>query len=416
MIAVAAFACTTHAPNVRSSPANSAARFLYVWAGDKDEKDQDFVAVYDLRQTSKTYGQVLSTTPVGMSGSLPHHLEYTLPPSGELLFANGHHHEAIMLFDVSDAEHPRLVRTLESTPGLRFPHDFTRLPNGQVLIGFLRSEGPSPLKGDSLVPGGHGGFAVFDAQGRWIRSISAADSTIPEPIRLYAFALLPEIDRLVTTSAPMMEDFSADVVQIWRLSDFKLLRTLRVPEARLPNGTVLKGSNGLPFEPRVLPDKRSVFMNAYRCGFYHLTGIETANPTLSAVYAIETPPENKGACGVPVVVGNYWIMAVGRAHSLVTLDISDPAHPKEVARLYADSIFRPHWLAKDPGSDRLVVGAENGGEERMLIAHVDSTTGKLRWDTSLRGADGLLGISFKLEQWPHGKTGEAFGHAALFRP
>ena len=109
-------------------------------------------------------------------------------------------------------------------------------------------------------------------------------------------------------------------------------------------------------------------------------------------------------------------MDVGRANSVVTLDISDPAHPKEVARLYADSVFRPHWLAKDPGSDRLVVGAENGGEERMLLAHVDLATGRLRWDTSLRGQDGLLGISFKREQWPHGTTGEAFGHAALFRP
>ncbi|HEV8363896.1 MAG TPA: hypothetical protein VGQ52_10290 [Gemmatimonadaceae bacterium] len=416
MLAVTACACASPPPNTSSTPSHGASRFLYVWAGDKDEKDPDFVAVYDVRPSSKTYGQVLSTTPVGMSGSLPHHLEYVLPPSGQLLFANGHHHEAIMLFDVSDAEHPRLVRTLDATPGLRFPHDFARLPNGHVLIGFLRSDGPSPLKGDSLRPGGHGGLAEFEADGRWIRSVSAADSTIAEPIRLYAFALLPEIDRLVTTSAPMMEDFSADVVQIWRLSDYKLLRTLRVPEARLPDGTVLKGSNGLPFEPRVLPDKRSVFLNAYRCGFYHLTGLETANPALTAVYAIDTPPDNKGACGVPVVVGNYWIMTVGRANSLVTLDISDPAHPKEVARLYADSIFRPHWLAKDPGSDRLIVGAENGGEERMLLAHVDPATGKLRWDTSLRGPDGLLGISFKREQWPHGRTGEAFGHAALFRP
>jgi hypothetical protein len=62
------------------------------------------------------------------------------------------------------------------------------------------------------------------------------------------------------------------------------------------------------------------------------------------------------------------------------------------------------------------VGAENGGENRMLMALIDSTTGKLRWDESFRSSDGALGVSFVREQWPHGATGEAFGHAALFRP
>jgi hypothetical protein len=87
-----------------------------------------------------------------------------------------------------------------------------------------------------------------------------------------------------------------------------------------------------------------------------------------------------------------------------------------VARLQADTGFKPHWLAKDPGSDRLIVGAQDGGEDRMLVARVDARTGRLRWDESLRAADGTLGISFRRERWPHGPTGEAFGHAALFRP
>jgi hypothetical protein len=52
----------------------------------------------------------------------------------------------------------------------------------------------------------------------------------------------------------------------------------------------------------------------------------------------------------------------------------------------------------------------------MLMAHVDARTGRLRWDESLRAEDGSLGISFRRERWPHGATGEAFGHAALFRP
>jgi hypothetical protein len=408
------------APGTPSRPAESSgsaapARFLYVWAGDTDERDPDFLAVVDVRPGSSTYAQVLSTVPVGMRGSMPHHLEYQLPPSNQLLFANGHHHEAIFLIDFADAEHPRVVRTLTPPPPLRYPHDFVRLPNGRLLVGYLRSEGPSPQPGDTTMPGGHGGLAEVDSVGNVLTIRSAADSTVQVPIRPYAFAILPELDRFLVTSALMLEDTSADVIQVWRLSDLTLLRTVPVPEPQLPDGRTLQGGNGLPFEPRVLPDGRSVFMNSYRCGFYHITGIDTDHPTVRSVYAIDTP-DQRGACGVPVMVGPYWIMTVGRAHMLVSLDIRDPARPIEVSRLVADTLFRPHWLAKDPGSDRLIVGGENGGESRMLMARVDERTGRLSWDESFRSPDGALGISFVREQWPHGATGEAFGHAALFRP
>ena len=51
----------------------------------------------------------------------------------------------------------------------------------------------------------------------------------------------------------------------------------------------------------------------------------------------------------------------------------------------------------------------------MLMARFDSTTGRLSWDESFHDADGRLGVNFVREHWPHGNTGEAFGHAALFR-
>ena len=49
-------------------------------------------------------------------------------------------------------------------------------------------------------------------------------------------------------------------------------------------------------------------------------------------------------------------------------------------------------------------------------ARVDARTGQLRWDETLKSADGVLGISLRRARWPHGATGDAFGHAALFRP
>ncbi|MBL0171984.1 MAG: hypothetical protein IPP90_14930 [Gemmatimonadaceae bacterium] len=378
-------------------------------------KDPDFLAVIDVSAGSPTYGQVLTTTPVGANGTMPHHLEYVLPDSTQLLFANGHMSEQIFLFNTADAERPRLVRTLPTVAPFRYPHDMVRLANGHVMVGFLRSEGASPVVGDTMRPAGHGGIAEVDSAGAVLRSASAADSSVHVPIRPYSFAFLPAIDRLLVTSAPMMEDTSADVIQMWRYSDFKLLGTTQVPPATLADGTPMPNGHHLPFEPRLMPDG-SILFNAFGCGLYRVTSLELAHPVVSNVFTFAVPPEKVGSCGIPIVVGRYWLMAVGAIHAVVALDIRDPAHPVEVSRLTADTVFRPHWLAKDPRSDRFLVGAENGGENRMLIAHVDSVSGRLWWDETLKGTDGQRGITFNRPQWPHGATGAAFGHAALFRP
>ncbi|HZG42415.1 MAG TPA: hypothetical protein VEY93_05595, partial [Longimicrobium sp.] len=127
--------CTTHLASA-GQPGPAPARYLYVWAGDTDEKHQDFLAVVDVQPGSATYAQVIATEPVGLTGSMPHHLEYELPGSDRLLFANAHHHEQILLFDTRRAERPRLARTLPPPAPLRYPHDFYRLPNGNVLVGW----------------------------------------------------------------------------------------------------------------------------------------------------------------------------------------------------------------------------------------------------------------------------------------
>jgi hypothetical protein len=393
---------------------SDSARFLYIWAGDADFKESDFLAVVDIRPRSETYGEVLTTVPVGMVGTLPHHMEYALPDSSQLLFVNGHHHERLFLFNITDAEKPRLERTVGPPAPLRFPHDIVRMPNGNVVVSYLRSDGPSPLPGDSTSPGGHGGIAELSPGGDLIRSASGADSAFTVPIRPYSFAMRPAIDRMLTTGAAMMEDTSADVIQTWKISTFERLSTIQVPPVTLPDGQVLEGANILPFEPRVMTDG-SILLNAYGCAFYRVTGLEADRPIVTHVYTIDVPRDKLGACGVPVVTERFWVMTVGQANLLVTLDISDPAHPREVARLAADTSFRPHWLASDPGSDLLVVGAENGGENRMLMARFNRGTGRLEWDRNFKSASGELGISFQRRQWPHGPTGAAFGHAALFR-
>ena len=156
MTTVLAALCCTSAPRASNG---SPARFLYVWAGDVDGKDSDFLAVVDVRQDSPTYTKILTTTPVGATQSLPHHLEYALPDTDQTLFANAHHHEEVFRFDIADAEHPKFVGKAERPSTLRFPHDFVRLADKSLLVGYLRGDGPSPAKNDSLIPGNHGGVA-----------------------------------------------------------------------------------------------------------------------------------------------------------------------------------------------------------------------------------------------------------------
>ena len=407
--------------------AEQPSRYLYIWMGDKAEKSSDFLAVMDVDPASRSYGQFVASEPVGFTGSMPHHLQYELPPKGEFMFANGHHLEKVLLFDFKQAKHPRLVRELPRVPPYRYPHDIVRLSDGHVLVGYLRSDGPSPSGSGDTLPANHGGIAEFDAQGRLLRSASADDGATKVPIRPYTFALLPKLDRMVTTSARMMERESADVVQVWRFSDFKLLHTLSMPPARLPSGKEMVTKGGehgeliptghmIPFEPRVMPDG-SVLLNAYGCGFYRVTELASAAPKITNVYTIEVPVDVRiGGCGVPAIVGRFWIMPVGEAHVVVTLDVSNPARPVEVSRLPAPGNFVPHWLSKDPGANRLILGQEMGHEDRMLMMRIDSRTGALSWDQSIRSPDGSLGINFNRTTWPHGATGPATGHSALFHP
>ena len=395
--------------------------YLLLFAGDQDEADSDFLAVIDLRPDSPDFGKAFATTPIGMKASMPHHMEYATPPAGELLFMNAHHHEMSLLVDVSDPRAPRVVKTFDPPAPLRYPHDYSRTPKGTRLVGFLRSDGASPDPAETATPGNSGGIAEYTADGVLLRTALAGTAGSSTPVRPYAFALLPDIDRLVVTSASMMEVTSADVVQIYRYSDFSLLKTMDLLPGRLANGREIEGSQRAGFGPRVLPDG-SVFFNAYGCAFYRLSAIGSDNPRLDTVPTLETPEAPpgpgriRGSCGIPIVYGNYWIMPVGQLHAVIVLDIANPATPREVFRLPTPETFNPHWLARDPRSNRLVLGAELGGEEGFYLLRFEAQTGRLSFDPAVKG-DGQSGyLSLKNQSWPHGPSGPAWAHAALFLP
>jgi hypothetical protein len=386
-------------------------RFLYVWAGPTDTSHavgadaarSDFLAVVDLAPETPggRYGRVVATVPVGARHTMAHHAEQAFT-AGRHYFASGFMSGQLFRFDVTDRARPRLAGLADSVRGLRQPHSVARLPDGRLLATVQFG-----IDSAGSRPGGPGGLVEFDDAGRVVRTASAADSAFAAlPIRPYGLAVAPALDRVVTTSAAMDSERVADVIQVWRLSDFRLLRTIALPPRA-------DSAHRDPFEARVLPDGRSVLVNTYRCGFYRIADLETLAPRAEFVLALPGWP----GCAVPVVVGRYWVMPIAYQHRVAVLDVSRAGAPREVSSLPTDSTFFPHWSAADPGSDRIVVTEQGDGLPRVMIARLDARTGRLRWDRRFREPGAARpGLDFGRATWPHGAAGAAMPHAAVFVP
>jgi len=391
-----------------TSPQKSAdgpvpSRYLAIWAGtahDGLSRGLDLIAIVDARAESPTYGSVLSMLPVDSAGIMPHHGELTFPEHGPL-FVNDYIADKSFVLDLSNPEAPRVAGRVDSVPGMRRLHSFARLPDNHVLA--------TLQFGDGSRPGDPGGLAEFDSTGHLLRATSSADSAFPGAhIRTYGLTVLPAIDRVVTTSSPMDNERTADVVQVWRLSDLSLLKTLAAP---MVGSDTLSRQN--PFELKTLADGKTVFMNTYNCGFYRIAGLD-GTPKIEPVFALDHA-KNVG-CSIPLLVGHFWVLPIAYAHRIATLDISDPGHPREVESFSTDTTFFPHWIATDPGSDRVVLTDQGDGKPLVRIAHLDRATGRLTWDEKFRDPGAPTNaVSFD-RKWPDGQTRMAMPHAALFVP
>lgn len=377
-------------------------RYLYVWTGTgtPTTKGVNSLVVIDVNAASPKYGTVINALTVDTAGSAPHHTEFELPRSGSF-FMNDYGADRSYLVDFSDPVNPRIDARTDIVPRAHMVHSFARLPNGNIVA--------TVQHGNENVPGNPGGVAEFDGKGKLVRFSTSKDPEFPEArIRTYGIATLPVIDRLVTTSSPMDTERAANVVQVWRLSDLKLLKTLPVPEVAGDSAHMY------PFEVRTLSDGRTVMMNTYYCGFHRITGLE-GEPKIERVMVMEHP-KNIG-CSVPAIAGRFMVMPIAYGHRFATLDISDPARPKEVMSLPTDTTFFPHWIARDPGSDRVVVTDQGDGPPMVMLGRFDEKTGRIVWDDRFKDVGATKsGVSFLNVQWPNGVKGKATPHGAVFVP
>ena len=397
----------------RRDVAPTSGQYLFAWAGDSAGKASDFLAVIDAAPASPRYGSVVAAVPTGTAGTHPHHTENEPASNGHLL-ANGFHAGRTWLYDLSSPREPKILTSFGDVAGFSHPHTFTRLANNHVLATFQYAADSSSMSmpaHDAMSASEHttGGLVEMDERGTAIRSRRATDPAIADR-HIFPYAVLPiaTLDRAVSTTTDMDESnkqATSEWVQLWRLSDLTLLRSIALRPG--PRGDEHQFSG----EPRLLPDGKSVYIHTFNCGLYLVRGIDGDQPTSTFVMAFEGKN-----CGVPLLTGHYWLQTVPDAHALIALDISDPEHPREVSSLKLGDDEQPHWVAIDRTGRRIVLNSAGAGSgNRVFIINFDPGTGALTLDERFRDAGAARpGVSFSQRAWPHGFSGTAVPHGTVF--
>jgi hypothetical protein len=339
------------------------------------------------------------------------------------LLANGFHAGRTWLFDLSMPRTPKILASFGDVGGFSHPHTYVRLPNGNILATFqytgskadsaapASSNAASQMHDMAASSGEHttGGLVQMDERGTVIRTGAARDSAIPDRyIYPYSVLPIPALDRALSTTTDMDEadkKATSQWVQLWRLADLTLLKSIALPPG--PRGDEQQFTG----EPQLLSDGRSAYIHTFNCGLYLVRGLDGVEPRAMFVKGFEGKN-----CGVPLLTGHYWLQTVPEAHALVSLDIADPEHPREVASLKLGDDEWPHWIAIDNAGRRIALNSAGAGTgNRLFVVDFDPASGALTLDERFRDAGAArAGVSFTRKTWPHGFTGTAVPHGTVF--
>jgi hypothetical protein len=406
--------------------------YLVVWAGDADRTNADFLAVLDADPTSPSYGKVLRTYPVRSRGNEPQALNAE-PRADRRVFASGLLTNRTFVFDLRQPLAGRLLHVDEPSPGRRLwaPHASVSLPGGHVAV---TCADPAGYRGDPReLLAAPGGLVELDADGAFVREISAADATARHLIIApFGAAAAPAVDRLVTTNAghgyaatTHGERMPGISVQVWKLASLTLLRTVVLDAG--PRGEENLG----PASARFLHRQPFVFVATDQgSALYGSDSVTTPTPVFQLVFDF-----GAGALGGGMAItpdDRFLVEALAGANRVISLDVSDPWHPKPVSavRLDRDPLEPakpraggPYALAMSADGTRIAVsdyaidapGLVQDGDHRVYMLRLDPATGRLRIDGAFQDErTGEVGVAFDRPGWPHGETGAARPAGLLF--
>jgi len=327
---------------------------LYVWASDVARRAPDFLAVIDFDRRSPDYGKVLRTVPLpppGNVGNEPHHChtstdEKILACGGLLSVLRGQND--IFFFDITDARHPRLMKSTRA-PQSSITDEFLALPGGGFLVTNMGS-----------ASGGAGGRVVeFDAK---LDLVAEHPATIPADGAFNPHGMDADFarNRLVTSdfvnpvttlnAVPGPPQLRSSL-RFWDLARRQITRTVVLPDAA---GTM---------DVKLIPGDRrgrAVTANMFTGRFY------TVDPTdgsyvesfdaATVTPRVETPVRGgmPGLLAMPAG-GRTLIYATTMAGQVVMLDISDPHRFRQLSVLSFGREAGPHSVHLTHDGKRLVV-------------------------------------------------------------
>lgn len=203
---------------------------MYVWYGDNDLKDADFVATVNFDPKSSNYGKVISVSPLkgaGAKGNEPHHVGIIketnqLVVGGLLSLLKGQ--DEVFFYDISNPLIPTHTRSF-NVPLSSTTDEFVALPNGNTLVTMM----------GSMTGGQPGRVAEFDKNGKllgeWPKTPPATG------FNPHGISVRPEKDLMVTSdfvnpiSTVTGQLLFPNKVRVWQLSTRTITKTIDLPDA-----------------------------------------------------------------------------------------------------------------------------------------------------------------------------------------
>ena len=334
-------------------PRRDEARTLYIWAGDQARLAPDFLAVIDFDEDSPDYGKVLRTVPIpppGNVGNEPHHCH--LVNDGRILACGGllsllRGQNSIFFFDVSNARHPKFLRSA-SAPLSSITDDFLPLEGGGFLVTQM----------GSATGGAPGRVAEFDSHLQL--TFEWPNSPPQDGFNPHGISARPELDLMVTSDfilpSSTLNAVSGDpvlrsAIRVWDFSSRSIVRTIN-----LPSGIGTMDVKLIPHDP---------YARAFTAGMFDglVYLVDTRRGTAQPVFDcedivphVETPVEG-GMVQLLAMPdsGDRLIFGSFQAGQVGMLDVNDPEHPVQAGIVNLGLNAGPHDLELSDDGKRLVV-------------------------------------------------------------
>ena len=343
---------------------------LYIWASDQAHVAPDFLAVVDFDRKSPNYGQVLRTVPLpppGNIGNEPHHChtsadQMILACGGLLSVLKGQND--IFFFDISDARHPKFLRSTRA-PNSSITDDFLALPGGGFLVTNMGS-----------ASGGAGGRLVeFDKR---LNLVGEYPATSPADGGFNPHGMDADFSRnlLVTSDfinpVTTLNAFSGDVqlrssLRFWDLNNRRITRTVFLPD------------NAGTMDVRLIPGDsrgRAVTVNMFTGLFYSVDPTDGSYEQAFDADAVTPHVDTPVRGGMPGLLamprgGRRLIYATIMAGQVVMLDVTNPKRFTQVSVVSFGKDTGPHSVHLTHDDKRLVVTDYFLNQDDVGKVHLD---------------------------------------------